>query len=304
MFKKFRGALIGFAIGDALGMPAEGLKREDIIRLFGRIEDFLDSPLGDLKAGEWTDDTEQMLILAESILSKRYLDPSDLAKRLLSLKSSRIGWTTRMALNRIKSGASWFEAGVYSDTCGSTLRVLPIGLVYSFSFDLVEKYAMISSSVTHRGSSAIGAIAYALAVACVLNDFSREKLVKEVVSRIERYDNLLADKISLAYDLSGEDVEIVIEKIGNSVSIYDVVPLALNSFFSTDDFRGCAIRSANVGGDTDSICALACGLKGCEVGIDGIPKDWVERVKEGEYIISVADRLYDLRLILEFGDGL
>ncbi len=296
--------MIGFAIGDALGMPAEGLKREEIQRLFGRIEDFLDSPLGDLKAGEWTDDTEQMLILAESILNKRYLDLSDLAKRLLNLKSSRLGWTTRNALSRIKKGVHWFDASVYSDTCGSALRVLPIGLVYSFSLDLVEKYAMLSSSVTHRGPSAIGAIAYALAISCVLNDYTHEEIVNEVVRRVDRYDNLLADKIELAYNLAGEDMDFVIEKIGNSVSIYDAIPLALNSFFTTETFRDCAIRSANVGGDTDSISALACGLKGCELGIDEIPQKWIENVKDGDYIISIADRLYDLRLILEFGDGL
>lgn len=304
MFKKFRGALVGFAIGDALGMPVEGLSREEIVRLFGRVEDFLDSPLGDLKAGEWTDDAEQMLTLAESILSKRYLDPSDLAKRLLNLKSGRLGWTTRNALIRIKSGAHWFDAGVYSDTCGSALRVLPIGLVYSFSLDLVEKYAMISSSVTHKGPSAVGAIAYALSVSCALNEYCYDEMVKEVVERVGRYDNLLADKIELAYDLAGKDVDIVIDKIGNSVSIYDAIPLSLNSFFSCKTFRDCAIRSVNAGGDADSITALACGLKGCELGIDEIPRDWIERVKDIDYIISIADRLYDLRLILEFGDGI
>ncbi|WP_457550733.1 ADP-ribosylglycohydrolase family protein [Archaeoglobus sp.] len=301
MLKKFRGALLGFAIGDALGMPAEGLKLDEVKRVFGKIEDFLDSPLGDLKAGEWTDDTEQMLILAESLLNKRYLDPTDLCKRLLNLKSNRIGWTTRRALEKLKSGVHWFEAGVESDSCGASLRVLPIGLVYSFSLDLVEKYAMISASVTHRGPSAVGAIAYALTVACVFNDFSYEETIDEVVGRVKRYDELLADKISLAYDLVGEDLENVVDRIGNSISIYDCIPLSINMFLSTESFKDCAVKSANVGGDSDSICAMACGLKGCELGVDAIPEDWIVRLKDYENIVEIASRLYDLRLIVELG---
>ncbi len=301
MLKRFRGALVGFAIGDALGMPAEGLSREEVKRLFGRIEDFLDSPLGDLKAGEWTDDTEQMLKLAESILSRRYLDPEDLSMRLASLESNRIGWTTRKAIEKIRSGARWFQCGVESDSCGATLRVLPIGLVYSFNLDLVEKYAMISASVTHRGPSAVGAIAYALMVSCVLNGLSYDETVEEVVSRVERYDELLADKISLAYEMRFEDLDRVVDRIGNSQSVYDVVPLSFNIFTSSENFRECAIMSANVGGDSDSISALACGLKGCEVGIDNIPEDWIMRLKDHEIIVETADRLYDLRLIIEIG---
>ena len=301
MLKKFRGALLGFAIGDALGMPAEGLKLDEVKKVFGRIEDFLDSPLGDLKAGEWTDDTEQMLILAESLLSKKYLDPADLSVRLLNLRSNRIGWTTRRALEKLKLGAHWFESGVESDSCGASLRVLPISLVYSFNLDLVEKYAIISASVTHRGSSAVGAIAYALTVACVINGFSHDELIEEVIGRVMRYDELLADKVSLAYDMVGEDVETVVDRIGNSISVYDCIPLAINVFLSTESFKDCAVKSANVGGDSDSICAMACGLKGCELGVDAIPEDWIVRLKDHEYIVEIADRLYDLRLIVELG---
>ncbi len=302
MLKRFRGAILGFAIGDALGMPAEGLSRDEIKKYFGKIEDFLDSPLGDLKAGEWTDDTEQMLILAESLLSRRYLDPLDLSRRLMCISSHRIGWTTKQALDRLRRGYHWFDAGVESDSCGACLRVLPIGLVFSFNLDLVEKYAMISASVTHRGISVAGAIAYALAIACILNGFKGEEVVEEVVRIVRKYDDLLADKIDLAKELVGVDLNDAIDKIGNSTSVFECLPLAFHIFLSSKDFKECAITSANVGGDADSISALASGLKGCELGVNAIPEDWIYRIKDHERLIEVADRLYDLRLIVEYGE--
>ncbi len=301
MFKKFRGAVLGFAIGDALGMPVEGMKIEEIRSIYGRVVDFVDSPLGDLKAGEWTDDTEQMIALARSILETKYFDPENFSKKLLELKSLRLGWTTRKALSNLARGVSWFNAGVESDSCGASVRVLPIGLVYAFSLDLVERYAVISATVTHRGVAVVGAVAYALGIACVCNDMDVEEMLDEVVGRVRKYDELIADKVELAYELMDEDVCKVVDRLGNSMSVYECVPLSFYLFFSSRSFEDCAIKSANIGGDADSITAMACGLKGCEVGIDGIPKKWLENVKDGDMLLEIADRLYDLRLMIEFG---
>ena len=300
MVEKFRGAVIGFAVGDALGMPVEGMKREDIKRYYGKISDFVDSPLGDLKAGEWTDDTEQMIILANSILKTRTFSPEQFAKDILNLRSNRIGWTTRRALKNLSLGCSWINSGVESETCGSSVRVLPIGLVYSFNLDLVEEYSALSSCVTHKGIAIAGAIAFGIGIACVYNGMDHEEVVREVQRRVRKYDELIADKIRLSYDISDKDVDFAIDKIGNSVSVYESVPLAFYLFFSTSDFEECAVKSANVGGDADSISAMACALKGCERGISDIPNRWIRKLKDCDYLMELADRLYDLKLILEF----
>jgi ADP-ribosylglycohydrolase len=301
MLKRFRGAVLGFAIGDALGMPVEGLKREEIKTIYGVVRDFMDSPLGDLKSGEWTDDTEQMILLAESILETTYFNPEHFAKKLVSLTSNRLGWTTKRALNNLMRGVHWFNAGVESETCGASVRVLPIGLVYSFSFDLVEKYSVMSASVTHRGIAVVGAVAYALAIAYICNDIKGEEMVKRVVKRVKMYDDLVADKIELAYEMIDEEIDRVIDRIGNSMSVYDSVPLAFYLYLSSPSFEECAVKSANVGGDTDSICAMACGLKGCELGVDSIPERWIEGLRDSHYLIELSDRLYDLRMTIEFG---
>ncbi len=293
----FRGSILGVAIGDALGMPTEGMKIEEITETYGYIEDFFPSPLGDLNAGEWTDDTEQMVILAESIVDRIYLDPEDFTSKLISWAENafkiRTGPTTRQALRNLLRGASWDRAGVDSATCGAAMRVAPIGLVYHFNIDLVERYAAISASITHKNQSAIaGAVAVATAISCLVSDFSDEEMLSEVVSRTRKYDKLISEKIEYSEEIKNEGLEYAVEKLGNSIMTWDVVPMAFYCFFSSDNFSDAVKKGANAGGDTDSIAAIAGGISGAKFGENSIPDKWKNKVKDSSYLIELADLLY------------
>ncbi|HID42459.1 MAG TPA: ADP-ribosylglycohydrolase family protein [Archaeoglobaceae archaeon] len=284
--KRYRGTILGLAIGDALGMPAEGLSAEEIKSKFGYIDEFIPSPNG-FKAGEWTDDTEEMLILAESILETIYFNPENFARKLVNAMNSgrliKAGPTTRRAIYNLQRGFPWNRSGINADTCGAAMRIAPLGLVYSFSLDLVEKYSYISSIVTHRGNSAIsGAIAISISIACICNEFERSRLLDEVVKRSGKFDSLLADKI-LAKKVEGV-----------SMLSWDAVPSAFHHFLTSENFRECVAGAVNSGGDTDSIAAMAGAMKGAEVGINKIPEKWVKNVKDSDYLIEIADRLYEL----------
>ncbi len=294
---RFRGAILSLSIGDALGMPVEGLSPDEIRQRFGRVTDFLPSPFGDLNAGEWTDDTEQTILLAESILEKTYLNPENFAEKLKAWVELgvRIGPTTRKAIQNLAAGIPWSRSGVYADTCGAAMRVLPIGLVYHFSLELVERYAVISSIVTHRSDAAVaGAVAVAVATACVCSGMGHEKLIEEVVERTSDYDELLADKIQYSFDISSLEVDVAADELGTSMSAWDAVPMAFYCFFSSKRYEECVLKAVNAGGDTDSIAAMAGGMKGAEVGIEVIPEKWVKKVKDSDYLIELADKLYDL----------
>lgn len=296
LLDQFKGCILGAAIGDALGMPVEGLTRKEIKEKYGMVKDFLPSPFNDLKAGEWTDDTEQMIVLAESILETTYLNPENFAEKLkewyLKSKNPRIGPTSSKALMNLINNVPWNKAGVYSDTCGAAMRVMSIGLVYHFSLNLVERYAVISASVTHKGNAAIGgAVAIAIAIACLCMDFERDEVVREVVSRVKTYDDLLAEKIDYSYQISEKDVDFAIEKLGNSMSALDSVPMAFYCYFSSKNFEDCVIKAVNAGGDTDSIAAMAGAIKGCE---SKIPEKFLKKLKDYDYLLELAERLYKL----------
>lgn len=294
---RFEGCILGLAIGDALGMPCEGLAREKIRQIFGEVRDFLPSPYGDLRAGQWTDDTEQMIVLAESILETVYLDPQNFAERLKKWYLSggrRVGPTTKAAVMNLLRGATWNTSGIFSETCGSAMRVAPIGLVYHFNFNLLESYAEISSRVTHKGPAAIaGAVAVAIAIACKLLDFSDEEMLEEVCKRAEKHDPLLSDKIRFAYEIRDKDLDYAVEKLGNSISALEAVPMSFYCVFSSEGFESAVLKSANCGGDTDSISAITGAIKGAE-GVEKIPKRFIENLEDSESLKDLADRLYEL----------
>jgi ADP-ribosylglycohydrolase len=297
----FEGCILGMAIGDALGMPTEGLRMDEIKRLYNYVEDFLPSPLGDLKEGEWTDDTEQMIILAESIIDKIYLDPKDFASKLVAWAEAslkiRTGPTTRKALSNLSRGIPWDRAGIDSATCGAAMRVAPVGLVYHFNLDLVERYAVISAFVTHRNDSAFaGAIAVATAISTLVSDFNEEEMLAEVVSRTKKYDPLISEKINYAAEIKDAELELAVEKLGNSIMIWDVVPMAFYCFLSSEDFSEAVKKGANAGGDSDSIAAIAGAIAGTRFGAGKIPEKWRRKVKDSGYLTKLADLLYQTHI--------
>ncbi len=296
---RFRNCILGEAIGDALGMPVEGMSREEVKRLYGNLRDFHPSPYGDLAAGEWTDDTEQMLVLAESLLETIYFSPENFAEKLkewyLKTTSRRIGPSSTKAISNLLSGVPWNRAGVKSDTCGAAMRVAPVGLVYHFSLNLVEKYAELSARVTHTGSGAIaGAVAVAIAVACSVLGFEEEEMLDEISRRVEEHDSLMADKVRYAYEISDYDLDFAVEKLGNTISALDVVPMAFYSFFAGKSFEDSLVLAASAGGDADSIAAICGAMKGAAGYY--LPERWLKGLKDREVLIKIADRLYDLHV--------
>ena len=296
MKDNFRGALAGLAIGDALGMPVEGMSFDDIREKYGTITEFMTSDDG-LSAGEWTDDTEQALILAESLYETIYFSPDNFAEKLRKIDlSHRYGPTSIRAITNLKRGYSWRESGIESDTDGSSMRVSAIGLLYHHNYSLVESYAAIASSITHRGNAAIaGSVAVAVGVACILNE--DEMLFEEVVKRVEKYDALTAEKIEYAYQIRNSSLSKAVRELGNTIMAFDAVPMAFYCYFSSKSFEQAVVKGANAGGDTDTIAAIAGAMKGADTGFEKIPSRF-KKVKDLDRILEIADLLYDAYLRL------
>ncbi|RUM34654.1 MAG: ADP-ribosylglycohydrolase family protein [Archaeoglobus sp.] len=276
----FVGALMGFALGDAFGAPFEGFSREEVERRLKHFES-----KGKMSS-EFTDDTLQMLILAESLANTIYFNPSDFAERLRMYyetgKLKKTGPTSSQALERLKLGYSWKESGIDSGTCGSAMRVAPVGLLYSFDLNLVEEYSALQSIVTHTGKEAIaGCVAVALTYALILKGLGISEIRKELVRRLKAFDaytTLLVDRAFLGeFEYRG------------TILASDVVPAAIQCFVYSESFEDCLRKSVSLGGDTDSIAAIAGGMKSlqsciseeCDLKISlKIDVDCLDRVKE------------------------
>jgi poly(ADP-ribose) glycohydrolase ARH3 len=300
---KFIGALLGTAVGDALGAPLEGWSRERVDRVYG------ESGRLEMVEGRYTDDTEQMIGVAESLLRNTGFDGADMARTLVQNMNPRRGYGpgSRAAFERLRAGEQWDEAaqhlfgGMGSYGNGAAMRIAPVGLFYYDNPKELREVAYRSSQITHthelgKEGAALQAFAIALAVRkdrnemlSQLEDFVHHEVYKNKLRRMER---LLRTEAS-----SGE----VIAELGNGMAAFDSVPTAIYSFLRFEDFERSVVSAIRLGGDTDTIGAMTGAICGAYYGDQAIPSEWLARLEDGEkgkrYIQRLAEELYNCREI-------
>jgi ADP-ribosyl-[dinitrogen reductase] hydrolase len=302
---KYMGCMLGAAIGDALGKQNEGLNRKDILEN-GCVTDYgkawAGSPGEKLREGQYTDDTEQMIVLAQSLVECNGFDAGDFAGRIAKwgakslndpAKKSMVGPSSAAAIMRLNSGITWKESGSDIPSCGSAMRVAPIGLFYK-DMDEIESNAALSSIPTHNSKRAIaGAVAVAVAVGCALREEDCVEIIKETTNRTSKYDSGLAKKIELSFEKKDIEPDKLFEELGTSYMVYDTVPCAFYCFSRHFEAPEKAITEAvNAGGDTDSIACITGALCGALYGIDVFSEKWLKGLENGKMIEHLASAIW------------
>lgn len=308
----FTGALMGVAVGDALGNPLEGMPADEIKRRYGHVNDYISAQ--DPK-GTVTDDTELTMILAESLISQRGCDINDFGKRLAAWieHAHRFGEATRDACLRLRQGISPAQSGSDSAGNGAAMRVAPIGLVYHRSDQRDKLLACVeaTSHVTHIDPRAIaGAAAVAAGVAyCVTtgsvpggSDFTPDAFLDYAADAADEFSREFAIKISGLKRLLDNDTGDVAERIGNGGFALESVPFALYCFARDPQFESAVIAAVNAGGDADTNAAIAGALCGAYAGLNGIPSSLAHGLSRplvhyGQ-IVALGERLHDLHVSL------
>jgi len=309
---KYIGCLLGAAIGDALGKQNEGIKRSEILKK-GLIIEYGTAPAGcpgdKLQPGQYTDDTEQMLVLTRSLIDCNGFDVEDFTKRIAlwgrdtlsdPSKSSLVGPASASAIKKLNSGIHWKESGNDTPSCGSAMRVAPIGLYYE-DMQEIEYNAALSSIPTHINRRAIaGAIAVAVGVRCALLGMDEEHIMLESCKRASKYDVWLSEKIKLSFELRQREPDEVFQELGTSYLVIETVPSAFYCFFSHFKAPQNAILEAvNAGGDTDSIACITGALCGAFHGMGNLPRKWIDGLENKDHVMHLAEMLFDLRNINE-----
>jgi len=174
---RFRGALLGLAVGDALGCPVEGLKAGHVQQLVGRVTGYVDpmkiwaqQPWRWRMSGLYSDDTQQAIYLADTLVRCHGFEPGFFARLLARGAESQahrgIGPTFQAALKRLSEGVPAEQAGGLSAGMGAAMRTAPVGLYYADQQEELVPAAVKQGLVTHRDPRALAlAAAVAFAVA-------------------------------------------------------------------------------------------------------------------------------------------
>lgn len=303
---RYTGCMLGAAIGDALGKQNEGLSRKEIpdrVTDYGKTPER--SPGGKLRAGQYTDDTEQMIVLAQSMIECGGFDVQDFAGRIARwgadtladpVRRALVGPSSSVAITQLNSGVSWKESGSDIPSCGSAMRVAPIGLFYK-NLDDVESNAALSSLPTHNSKEAIaGAVAVAVGVRCALEDMDCFDIIKETVAGASKYDKGLANKIELSYVKRDAEPDEVFVELGTSYLVYETVPSAIYCFSRHfEEPEKAIIEAVNAGGDTDSIACITGALCGARHGVEAFPEKWINGLENTELVEHLAAMIFEKR---------
>lgn len=304
---RFVGCLLGTAVGDALGQPVEAFPPDRIRREFGEVRDFMPGdprlPLP-LDAGQWTDDTQMTMDIAQSILRCGKVDPEDMARRFVEDHESEgirfSGFAVTYSLKRLRKGIPWERSGLDDEMSagnGSAMRVAPVGLLNYRTPDRLREEARLSSVITHRHPEAIaGAVAVAYVVAQAANGtLNTDRILEETISFIgpcRMADNLAKAKALLAQDTPTESA---LRMLGTTGFVVHTVASALYCFLKTPtDFERSVIDAVMGGDDADTTAAITGAISGAYNGEAAIPTRWREQVERGPEIRQLAQDLWRL----------
>ncbi|MCU6670208.1 ADP-ribosylglycohydrolase family protein [Enterobacteriaceae bacterium H4N4] len=294
------GALYGQALGDAMGMPSELWPRKRVKAHFGWIDRFLPGPAENNAAcyfnrAEFTDDTSMALCLADAIIEcDGQINADAIGKHILrwaldfdAFNKNVLGPTSKIALNAIRDGKPVSELENNGVTNGAAMRASPLGcLLPTVPLEQFVEQVALASSPTHKSDLAIaGAVVIAWAISRAIDGESWQNIV-DALPGIARYAQeakpttfsaSLAARIELALktvrEANGTESasEQVYHLVGAGTSTIESVPaaIAMVELAATDPNR-CAILCANLGGDTDTIGAMATAICGALHGVQAI----------------------------------
>jgi ADP-ribosylglycohydrolase len=293
-------------------MPTQSLSRAAIVASCGElIEGFVaaapDHPLAaGLAAGTVTDDTEQAVLLARLLIeSGPRIDAAELARRLVAWNEScqqrgsldRMGPSTASAIAALLAGAATDEAGRRGATNGAAMRVTPVGIATpSADQALLVDRVVEASKLTHNtGVALAGAAAVAAAVSAGIDGASVPESIDVAITAAEQAARRghwaasadVAARITWATGLArglrpAELIDVVYRLVGTSLATQESVPAAFAVLAASGDDPWLTCRiAASLGGDTDTIAAMAGAIAGACHGVAAFPpaaREMVERV--------------------------
>ena len=272
---RYEGAILGVAIGDALGAPLEFMTADEISKKYGTVRNMIGGGWLSVLPGEVTDDTQMTMAVAGGILANPENPFSEIGKRFIDWYDTEpkdIGNACRAAIYRAKTakaneGEKWWEISrqLFAETHGNTagngglMRTIYPAMFYKKS---AGNFAKAIGEMTHSHPESDLAI------------FNYTTAISEILEAPEEID------VGWAKELVEHRMRAVRERLGGkdpkpSGYVIDSAVCAMNAIRDTSNFEDALIYAVNLGGDADTIGAITGGLAGAIYGAKEIPLRWI-----------------------------
>jgi ADP-ribosyl-[dinitrogen reductase] hydrolase len=295
---RYAGTLLGLACGDALGGPLEFLHRDEIAARFpAGVSEFIGGGWLRLAPGEVTDDTEQALILAESLVVSG-LDLDRLAAGLIAWfrgNPKDVGSTTRIALEALVEGTAPLDAGAMALAArgersaaanGAVMRCAPVALRFRRDPDRLVRASLDSARVTHAEARASwGTVAVNQAIVHLLDGGAVADAPAAAVVGMPN-----SEVREAVLDAAGRQRD----EVRSGGFVLETIGASFWSLLNAVSAREAIETAVALGGDADSTGAVTGALAGAAYGASALPTSWVETVQFRERLESEALRLLAL----------
>jgi ADP-ribosyl-[dinitrogen reductase] hydrolase len=280
--RRARAALLGGAVGDALGATTEFMTPAQIRDRYGVLREIVGGGWLKLSPGQVTDDTELTLCVAKGIVGSRRWSLGPIADRFarwLSGDPADVGATCRRGIEEyMENGRLEAPPDDRAAGNGAAMRVSPVALYTLGNEKLLSRLAIEQAHITHHHPLSDAA--------CV----SVGKMIQRGL-----LDAPLRDLRAVAKDLAARHPEFTFEGYDGNSSAYvvDTLRTVFDAFFSTDNFEDCVVKTVNRGGDADTTGSIAGAIAGARYGLSAIPRRWVKALDAGlrEELASLAEQL-------------
>lgn len=294
---QFRGCILGLACGDALGATLENEWAQTIAQKYGELRDIKGGGWLGLPQGAYTDDTQMMLCILESIVTHADVVPEDIAERFLHWFESHppdVGALTSTAILYLARGCGWQEAGKRawegsggtSAGNGGVMRCAPIGLFRRHNPDRLRADSRNTCLITHydpRCQESCVALNWAIATLLSgeaptlegMRSVAHAEIVADYVQEVRAKDRDDLTSYTSGYTLNAP-------------------ALAFWALEHCDSLEEGIITIANLGQDADTNAAVTGALLGARYGASALPPRWLTVLENRAQLEALADRLYDL----------
>ena len=302
MVNKIKSVILGHAVADALGVPAEFRSRAELDE--NPITDMVGYGTYNMPAGCWSDDTSMTLAALDSLASGR-VDYDEIMQNFGRWYYSGeytptgvmfdVGGTCRQAiLNYTRHHKKPLECGltdVYSNGNGSLMRILPFVLYavaagYNHSgLDMIFE----ASVLTHAHERAkIGCGIYYILMFHLLADPCKRSL-QIGLQEARRFCQKFPEAVHYQCLFEKSFPDLPGEQIRSTGYVVDTLEAAVWCVMATDSYTECVLKAVNLGDDTDTIAAVAVGMAGVLYGLNGIPQEWLDKLKRREWIEEMCE---------------
>lgn len=304
--KKMYGGVFGFVIGDLLGVPVEFTSRQE--RNTDQVKEMRAYGTYYQPFGSWSDDTSFTLCLLDALLGDNIIEKlkdNMIACYLKGLftpngKLFDIGISTRNAIGNMIQGMKPIECGGTSEADndnGSLMRVLPLAFVRD-KYNNQEYIKLIEdvSSVTHgHKRSKLACIIYVLLASNLYRGMDKEEALDSTI-------RIVLNECSEKYKTELKYYQFIFDKsiikadriqVKSTGYVVDTLEAVVWSFFNNLTYKDVVLTAINLGGDTDTIAAIAGGIAGIFYGYNKIPNEWIQNVLKKENIMKLCDKFFE-----------